>query len=155
MTLGLLEAAVDALDTYFQTNMAAKVTALNTEYGDSLLVAPVNYYQGQFPRALPEYPSMVFAGEAWNPEEQRGVNIHVANIITIVVFVGDNDEEQRWRKLCRYARLIVELLNDGESSYGYEHFLEEEIKLSEPFSGAEDWIQAVGVPVSLHKLEAY
>jgi len=155
MTITLLEAAVDALNTYIKANIAAKITAFNTEYGDSLMVAMKNYYPGQFPKALPEYPCMVIAGEGWNPETQRAVNLHVKNIITIVVFVADDDEEQRWRKLCRYARLIVELLQEGEASYAYEHFLEGEVRLSDPFTGAGPWIQAVGVPVSLHKLESY
>lgn len=155
MTLGLLEAAVTALDTYIQAQFDAKVTALNTEYGDSLLSNMKTYYYGALPKAIPEYPCCAIIGESWEAIEQRGVNIHVQNNIVVVIFVADDNEETRFKKLCRYARGVVEMLDTGETSYGYEHFIAGEIALSEIFTGAEPFIQAVGVPCSLHKLESY
>ena len=154
MSLELLEAAVDALASYFKDNMTSKLATLDAEYSDFTLDQMKNWYIGQFPKALPEYPCCVILGEAWSPEEQRGVNLHVANVITIVIFVGDDNEELRFRKLCRYARATVELLQEGEGTYGYEHLLEDAIKLSDIIA-AEPFIQAVGIPITLHKLEAY
>lgn len=155
MTLGLLEACITALNTYLQANMATKLTALNTEYGDSLLVTPKAYYYGAIPTEIPEYPSCGIIGEAWDVEAQREVNLQVKNFVTIVFFVGDADGERRFKKLCRYARACVELLEAGDASYGYEWFLEGPVQLSEVFTGYDPFIQAVGVPCSFHKVEAF
>lgn len=155
MTLALLERAVTQLDIYLEANIAAKIAALNTEYGDSLLVAMKHWYVGQFPRALPEYPCCALVGEEWEALEESSLNFRVANRITIVVFVGEDDEQVRFQKLCRYARAIVELCEAGDGSMGYDFYLNGAVKLSEVFTGAGPWIQAVGVPIVLYSFESY
>lgn len=155
MTLGLLEAAVDALASYLQDNMTTKLAALDAEYKDLALDQIKKWYAGTFPKALPKYPCCCIVGESWNPVEQRGVNLHVANMVTVVIFVADNNEQNRFKRLCRYARAVVELLQEGEATFGYEHLLEGEVTLSEAFAGGSVNLQAVGIPISLHKLEAY
>lgn len=155
MSLALLEAAVEALDTYLEANIAVKITELNTEYEDSLLVAMKNWYVGQFPRALPEYPCCAIVGEEWEALEQSAVNFRVANRITVVIFVGEDKEQVRFQKLCRYARAIVELCEAGDASMGYEFYLNGAVRLSEVFTGAEAWIQAVGIPIILYSFESY
>lgn len=155
MTLALLEAAVDALDTYLEANMAAKLNALDTEYADFTLDDIVNWYIGQFPRALPEYPCCAIVGEEWEALEQSSLNFRVANRITVVVFVGEDAEQRRFEKLCRYARAVVELCEAGDASMGYEFYMNGSVRLSEVFTGAGPWIQAVGIPIVLYSFESY
>jgi len=155
MTLALLEAAVDVLDTYLETNMAAELDTLDTEYGDFSLDDIQNWYIGQFPQAIPEYPSCAIIGEEWEAKDQSSANFTVANRITIVVFVGDDNEETRFKKLCRYARAIVELCEAGDSTMGYDFYLAGSVRLSEVFTGASPWLQAVGVPIVLYSFESY
>lgn len=154
MTLGLLEAAISALESYLDANMGAKLDALDTEYGDFALDDIATYYQGALPREMPEYPSICLHGEAWEPEEQRHLNLLVSSSVNIIIFVGDPDEAVRFKKLCRYARAVVELLQEGEATYGYEHVLEGRIEPSDSLA-TPPFLQAIVVPVSLKKLESY
>ena len=154
MTLVLLEGAVSELKSYLSDNMAAKLDALDTEYGDFTLDDISTWYTGAIPTALPEYPSAAVVGEEWEAEEQRSLNLLVMNTISVVIFVGDPDEATRFKKLARYARAVVELLQAGEATYGYEHWLAGPIRLSEALA-TEPWLQAVAIPVSLRSLESY
>lgn len=154
MSLGLLEAAINALESYLSGNMAAKLDGLDAEYGDLTLDDISVWYKGALPQAMPSHPSVCLHGEAWDPEEQRHVNLLVANLINIIVFVGDPQEDIRFKKLCRYARAIVELLQEGEDTYGYEWFLEGRIEPSDSLA-TPPFLQAIVIPVSLKKLESY
>jgi len=154
MTLLLLEGAVDALSAHIQANMPDKVTELNARYGDSLLVDMAAYYDGSLPQSTPAQPSMAFHGESWMPVEQRRDNIYITNGITIVVFVGDNDVEQRFRKLCRYALGITELLRTAKDSIDYVVKLVGAVALSDPMN-TQPFLQAIMIPVSLEQFEKY
>jgi len=154
MTLLLLEGAVDALSAYIQENMSDKVAELNTRYGDTLLVDPVTYYDGSLPHSTPTQPSVAFHGESWTPVEQRLANIYITNGVTIVVFVGDNDVEQRFRKLCRYALGITELLRTAKDNIDYVVKVSGAIALSDPMN-TQPFLQAIMIPVSLEQMEDY
>ena len=154
MTLELLEGAVDAVADYIEANMAAKVVTLNTRYADTLLTAPVNYYRGSLPISTPESVSVVFHAEDWTPGDQRVANLQSVNNIVIVIFVGDDNVENRFRKLCRYGLGITELLRTGESTMGYIIRLRGPMALSEPLN-TQPFLQAMTMPISLHAMETY
>lgn len=154
MTLKLLEGAIDALSDYIQDNIAVKIAALNAEYEDSLLVEPRAYYLGNVPDSIPEYPSVCFQGDGFTPESQSAYTLENDYTVNIFVYVGDQDAETRFRKLCRYARTIVELLNSGEATYGYTHFINGKISISDTLSSPY-YLQAVMIPVALKKAEDY
>lgn len=149
MTLALLEAAIDALQTYLAANIVAKLDALDAEYGDFTLDDVRAWYKGNVPQAMPQYPSVCLHGEAWNPEEQMDTELYIKNFINLIVFVAEDDEAQRFKKLCRYARAMIELLQEGESSYGYIHWLEGRVEVTDALA-APPFLQAVVVPVSLY-----
>jgi hypothetical protein len=155
MTLSLLEAAVGALDTYLEANMSSQLNTLDAEYGDFKLRNIRKWYIGQFPKALPEYPCIAIVGEEWEALEQSAINFRVANRITVVIFEGEDDEQRRFKKLCRYARAVVELCEAGDNSMGYDFYMNGPVTLSEVFTGAKPWIQAVGVPIVLYSFESY
>lgn len=154
MTLLLLEGAVDALSAHVQDGMAAKVTELNTRYGDSLLDDIAAYYDGSIPLSAPEVPSVVFHGESWTPKEQRLANLMLSNEISVLVFVGDDNVENRFRKLCRYALGLAELLRTAKDSINYVVKLRGPIALSEPMD-TQPYLQAITIPVSLEQAEDY
>jgi hypothetical protein len=153
-TAPLLEGAIDALDAYVEANMAAKITAINAQYGDSLLETPKGYYLGNVPQELPESPSICFQGEDWNPEMQNLYRLQVSNDINIFVYVGDTDPTQRFRKLSRWAQALAEMLNEGEASYGFTHSYRGRVALSDTLR-SPSFLQAVMMPVSLKKTESY
>lgn len=158
MTLALIEGAVDALSTYLQANISAKVTELNSRYGDSVtLIDPIDWYIGAYPHSMPANPSVALVGMGWIPEEggQRKANIDVLSRVDIAVFVGDNEIEARFRKLARYALGMVEMLKAGKGDMGYSRvMLAGEVALSE-IMDTPDFLQAVLVPVAMALTEEY
>jgi len=154
MTLLLLEGAVDALSAYIQANMEAKVAELNARYGDTLLEDIKTYYDGSLPLSTPEQPSLVFHGEGWEPKEQRLANLYVSNKVTIAVFVGDDNIENRFRKLCRYALGVTELLRTAKDSIAYVVKLRAAVALTDSMS-TQPFLQGMTIPVSLEQMEDY
>lgn len=154
MTLALLEGAVDALSAYIQTNMTAKVVALNTRYGDDLLNDIAVYIDGSLPFSTPDTPAVVFHGENWMPGDQRLANIFVTNNISIVVFVGDDNIENRFRKLCRYALGITELLRTAKDNISYIVKIRGTVELTDSMS-TQPFLQGIIIPVSLEVMEDY
>jgi hypothetical protein len=154
MSLNLLEGAVDALSAYLQANYAAKVAALNLRYGGTLVEEPKKYYLGNMPTSTPESPSVVIHGGAWSPKAQRLVNLHVANDISLVVFIGDNDVEDRFRKLCRHMLGIIEMLRTGEASMAYNVKLVGPMALTEPMN-TQPFLQGIILPILLEQMETY
>lgn len=149
MTLALIEAAVSALKTYFEANIAAKLDTLDAEYNDFILDDIQHWYKGNVPREMPGFPSICLHGAAWSTEEQAADTLYIKNFINIIIFVGDDDEERRFQKLCRYARAVVELLQEGEDSYGYIHWLEDRVEVSDTLN-VPPFLQAVVIPISLY-----
>lgn len=156
MTLKLLENAVDAIDTYLEANMAAKVAALNTRYGDTMLVDIKRWYVGGIPASVPESPSVAIHGSSWTPKVQlmAKAGLQITNDISLVVFVGDDNIEDRFRKLCRYVLGLVELLNAGETSIGYNIRFNGTVALSDSMV-ASPFLQSMILPVLLEQAENY
>lgn len=155
MTVTLIEGAIVAIDTYIQENIEAKLISLNTEYADDItLEEPKAYYLGNVPDVIPETTSICYQGDGWTPKDQTAFYLHVTSQINIHIFVGDADLTVRFKKLARYARAIIELLNTGESSYGYTHFISGKVQFSNTLSG-DSFLQAVTIPLSVEKAENY
>ena len=152
MSLKLMEAAVAALSTYFQANMPAKLTALNAEYADFTLDSVKKWYEGNLSAAVPEYPSLCFEAVAVDPEERTSTKLYLKNYLNIHIFVGDDNDQTRFKRLARYARAAEELLNAGQSSYGYAFAHEGKWIWTNSFK-ADAFIQGVTLPISLYPLD--
>lgn len=155
MTLELLEGAVNALSDYLQTNMAAKVTELNTRYGDDYELSNIDtWYVGSLPLSVPEYPSVVIQGVNWTPSMQRQANVDGTSRVDLVVFVGDNDLEARFRRLCRYGLALIELCHEDERSIGYIVGVSGAVALTDAID-TPTFLQGIIVPISMGKGETY
>ena len=156
MTIELIEAAVDALSTYLQANISAKVVELNARYDDSVaLVDPKAWYIGSYPHSIPEAPCVALVAQDWMPELQRQANIDGTTRIDIAVFVSGAELEPRFRALARYAVGMVEMLKAGKSEMGYSKvMLAGGVALSEVMD-TPDFLQAVIIPAALSKTEEY
>ncbi len=156
MTIEMLEAAVDALSTYLQANMPAKVVELNTRYSDSVaLVDPTVWYIGSYPHSIPEQPSVALVALDWTPELQRQANIDGMTRIDITVFVGGAELEPRFRALARYSVGMVELLKAGKAEMGYSKVMLAGVVALTEVMDTPDFLQAVIVPAALSKTEEY
>ena len=156
MTITLIEGAVDALATYLQASISAKVTELNTRYGNDYdMVDPVTWYLGAMPHDVPQSPSVALVGLDFTPTDQRAASIDGLNHIDIVVFQDGDQLEDRFRRLARWSIAMVELLKAGKSSMGY-YFAQVAgpIALSEVLDTPQ-FLQAIVVPVQLGMMEEY
>ena len=155
MTLELVEAAVDALSTLLQDAVSAKVIELNARYGDDIaLVNPLAWYVGGYPMAMPEQPSVALVAISWMPLTERRANIDGETRIDIAVFVGGNELEDRYRRLCRYAIGVIEMVKAGEHSSGYKINIAGPVALTDVMD-TPSFLQAVIVPVTAGKTEEY
>ena len=155
MALLLIEEAVDQLYSYLNTNLAAKLTELNTRYGDAVTLENIKtYYQGAMPFNYPEVPSIALVARGMRPEEgQITTVIEGNNLIDIVVMVGEADLEKRFRLLSRYALAIIELLiGSFESATGYCFYFNGPLEFSDVLN-TPDFLQGVQIPVRLYKIE--
>ncbi len=155
MTLGLTEAAVVALDTYLEAQMAAKVTALNTRYGDAYTLENVKtWYPGYFPLSMPESPSVILHALNWSTRMQKVTDLLGGVRIDIYPFYGTDKLDVRFRKLCRYALGIIELCNTGQEAMGYSFRLAGPVALTESMA-PPDFLQGVQIPILLEKMESF
>jgi len=120
-----VEPLVNAFKAYVLANAAAKATALNAEYADSVaLTAPVAVYISERQIAsVPAYPvAFVMAlrerTDVWSINGAGGAQTKPLARLRIGLMdrsaAGDADELER--KKWRYARLMKELLIEAESA---------------------------------------
>ena len=153
MTLTLLEGAINALHDYLSGAIVAKVADLNTRYSDEMPDIKA-WYKGNMPTAVPEYPSVALVGTGWTPKRQMALALHVENEISLVVFYGDDDLEQRFNRLCRYTIGLIELCNTGATTIGYKVDFRERVALTEVME-SQPSLQDVIIPVILDKAEDF
>ena len=118
MALALIEGVVDALKTYLEANIAAKLNALDTEYGDFVLDDIQTFYIAEEP-AVPEYPSIFLLGDSVEALGEGGSWLKSGNNLDIIVFVGDQDTTILRRRIYRYIRALIELLITARTSQGW------------------------------------
>ena len=153
MTLTLLEGAIDALNTYLTANIMAKVADLNSRYSDDMPDIKI-WYLGNTPTAEPEYPTVVIQGIGMLPKAQRALSLQMQNEVNLIVFVGDDDVEVRFRRLCRYALGLIELCNAGEGSMGYHVYFTGAITVTDTMD-TQPFLQGIIIPVILEQIEDF
>ncbi len=117
MALVGIEAIIDLVKDYFTTNMAAKLTALDAEYGDSITLTTIAAYYVAEVLEVPELPAIFFLGDASNAQEVSGTGhsaeLYEQHTIRVVCFATEANPETLRRQLYRYVRAAVELISDG------------------------------------------
>lgn len=118
MTVTLAEGLVIKVRDYFTANMATRLTALNAEYADTIVLTnPETYKLGRKSlRSIPEKcVGFVYAPtQRLTGSTQAGTRVFVT--LNTGVFVVDQDSETLDRRLYRYGRAIHELLIAGETA---------------------------------------
>ena len=168
MALTLAEGLVNAIKTYLDANMAAKLTALDAEYGDGIsLETAVATYKGiKSLQLIPNYPVLfiispnqtVHVRAAYSATD---VEINSLPTVAVGVVVVDPDNEVLQLRLYRYGRALVELLMEASGARqldGWSLATGEDWRLdteSAPFSREADstFIGEVAVELRANKLE--
>ena|SRR3972149_3322389 len=166
MALTLAEGLVNAIKTYLDDNMAAKVGALNTEYGDGItLTATVATYKGiKSLKAIPNYPALfiISPSETIRPRAAHSAvefEINAFVRIAVGILVIEQDSEKLQLRLYRYGRALIEMLMEAARDLnGWNLATDEDWSLdmeSAPFSdgGQSAFVGEVAVEVRGSKLE--
>jgi hypothetical protein len=157
MALELIEAAVDALDTYLETNLPAKITVLNARYADTVILDDIaEWFIGAMPPNAPKFPALIIVAQNTEPKRIaiNSPTLTIDNDIEIIVVVGSEKIEERFRRLARYAVGIVELLQSGQAAYGYRYSLTGAIALSDVMS-TPPFLQGISIPIRLSRTESF
>lgn len=113
MAWKLAEQLVNEAIAYLDANDDAKVTALNTEYGDSLLEKPVIWSNSEKAlKSVANWPVGVVLVEDSNYHWQ-GPSITAGHTLIVGILMKDQDTDKLRKKGYRYARMIVELLAES------------------------------------------
>jgi len=153
MTLGLMEAAISAAKTYLAAGMAAKLTALNTEYGDITLADIKTWYTAEV-SAVPEYPAAFILAENSPILGEGNGWVKSAHAMTIAFLVGDANAETLRTRLYRYIRATIELLIEARSSAGWAYVINfDTINFSPMFTRAGEFLSDARLLVSLSRHE--
>jgi len=119
MALGLAEDLVDTVVAYLEANLAAKLTALDAEYADSIVLEMTVATQKGLKslEEIPNYP-VLYALSPTAAVQPRMISPTAAEVesrpeLSVGVVVLEQDSETLQKRLYRYARALTELLLDA------------------------------------------
>lgn len=124
MTWELMEAAVDAVTAILATNIAAKVTELNTRYGDSVTLAAIaagSIYHGE-PTTIQAPPALIVVpGTSADPGKLGGGGaIELMHSVDVICFaLGQVGADDLTRRVERYALGVLEIVRDNMPLSGF------------------------------------
>lgn len=158
MTLGLAEAAVDALIAYFVTNYPAKATALNAEYNDGITVeAPADWFVGEDTlERIQSYPTGYAIADTAVFEGWSSDHVDAVHTLRIGVIIRDPVTETMRRLMYRHARAVFELVVEGKTAGGIGGFLpvaEPSFDFSQTITTGSFYLGDMQIELSLFKAE--
>lgn len=118
MAWTMVEGIINALNMYLQTNLPAKITALNTEYDDTYTLADVvAFYVGQKDMdQVPQFPALFILGGDANVAGFNGTYTDAEYEIAVSIMIMDQDAEAIQRRLYRYVRAVWECIVDAHAA---------------------------------------
>jgi len=114
-TLKLGEVIVDAMIAKLNAGVAARITAINAEKNDAVIVeAPHDIFPFGLPGPLAQAPCYVVTefGESPVYQEDGPHAFAFADHLAVMIVEEDPDRERVGRKLLRQARAVIECLWD-------------------------------------------
>ncbi len=121
MTIALMESAIDSVKDYLNTNMPAKLDALDAEYDDGIALVDIKAYYKAEVLALPEYPAIFVLGDWTDITADGPTHMQAPHHISVIILMGDQDTEILRKRLYRYVRAIVEVLRAGRATGSIGH----------------------------------
>jgi hypothetical protein len=110
-----IEQIINAVETYLKANLGTKLTAINTENGDSILdsISSAAYYK-QFIDSEPNYDPFIVMGVI-----EAKVNDNVYQVVNqnysvdVIIFFETVDAETDYKRVFRYQKALLEVLGEG------------------------------------------
>jgi len=151
-----MEAALTAVESTLSSNMSAKITALNAEYGDGIACSNITtyeWYKKNF--AAQDYPVCVLDAVQSLPEEQYIGAISEKHGVIVFVAETGSDAENLIKKIMRYARAVREILISNHTLGGVSHSVGiVRTEYSPTFTDKErKYLKAVAIEIEVYKEE--
>lgn len=155
MTLTLMEGSVNAIKDYLNTNMGAKLDALDTEYGDSITLTDIAAYYLAETLAVPATPAIYVLGDRTDIEVDGPTHIKGSHYITVAVLVTDTVNETLRKRLYRHIRAIIELMREARDDATFENagIVFDSCEFSPMYGRAGTFLQDARVELHLTKIE--
>jgi hypothetical protein len=99
-----MEKVVDDFNDYLNTNMPAKLDALEVDYADSITLDDIKAYYISEEKSIPEYPAIFILGDNVTPTQQGATWFNGPFAVTIACITIDQSSQTLKRKLYRYLR---------------------------------------------------
>jgi hypothetical protein len=117
-----MEAVLTAVESTLSSNMNAKITALNAEYGDGISCSNITtyeWYKKNF--AAQDYPVCVLDAVQSLPDERYTDGAVERHGVIVFVAETDSNAENLIKKIMRYARAVKEILTTNYALGGVSH----------------------------------
>ena len=120
MAWTLAEGLVNQVVSYFTTNLAAKLAAIDAEVADGLVLAmPASIEISEKAlKSVAEWPVMAVLVEGSQIPQWTGKEIWGHHSLVLGVIVLDQNEDTLKKRLYRYGRALVELLANAHGTGG-------------------------------------
>jgi hypothetical protein len=107
-----LENLMDSLDAYFKANLNTKITAINAEKNDSIILPLLDtnaFILGDLENTNKNFNHFILIQMTNSNTIVVGNQVAQEYTIEILMFMSDNyQEKQSWRKVYRYWRALLE-----------------------------------------------
>lgn len=115
MAQKLIEGVIDAAVTYLTANMAAKLNALDTLYGDSIVLDDIAaFHKSQLSiESIEKFPIVVVDSDASEMLKWDNTWTDANHTVTFDVLVSDQDTETLAKRVRRHLQAVWEVLIDG------------------------------------------
>jgi|GEM_PF-1614529 len=151
-----MEAALQAVEDTLSANMAAKITALNDEYGDGIELSDIITYSWDKRNfAAQEYPACVLDDIKSIPEEQYMMGMSMRHLIDVYVVAVGSDAKELKQRLFRYVRAIWEILTSNHTLGGVSHSVGfGETEYGPTFTEKErKYLKSIAIEIEVYKKE--
>ena len=120
MAWTLAEGLVDEIVVFMNTNIGAKLDAIDTEIADSIVLADPEIIERSEKRldGIEKFPIMIIMVDDTTIPEWTGVEVWGFHSLVMGMIVSDDDPTDLKRRLYRYGRAIFELIGDAHNDGG-------------------------------------
>jgi len=127
MSWTLSEGLVDAVKTELSSSLPAKLDALDTEYGDGIVLDdPESYYIAEPSiESVHGTTAVLILADDWTAgpgDYSAGGCLNPTHTLRVEIITTDSDAEQLKRRVYRYVRAILEVLDAAHATGGLSGF---------------------------------
>lgn len=150
-----IETFLSELETYLKANLNTKITAINTEKGDSPQLASINsdaYFLMTMDEAVANYDPFVYYGIQDIVSDGIGPGTAKAYTVVVALLFADSASDQlNGKRVLRYSRALNEVIDEkyAEISYSVKTKVKSLVPISLSLIDTTNNYRAVGVEIEV------